>query len=190
MPSGILRATLALSLIAAVLSLAPPADAVLSMVSGPSPTIVAASAEIPNLSQVSPILYRGGMPTDSGLALLQQAGITTIVSLANENKYLAAERDTAHRLGLKFVHIPLSLWRKPSQNDIDGFLQTVTTKNGEPTFLHCVHGTDRTGTMVAIYRIRYNGWSAEQAYEEMKDTGFRPFFHRLASAVFNFEKHH
>ena len=37
-----------------------------------------------------------------------------------------------------------------------------------PVFVHCKHGADRTGTMVAFYRILFEGWSKDEAIREMK----------------------
>ena len=52
------------------------------------------------------------------------------------------------------------------------FLKTVTDENVQPVFVHCKHGADRTGTMVAIYRIVVEGWSKEDAIKEMRQGGF------------------
>jgi protein tyrosine/serine phosphatase len=153
-----------------------------------TPSVASVTADIPKFAQVAPNFYRGGMPSAAALRELRDGGIKTVVSLAGEKKYLEAERTAVHELGMKFVHIPLKAWRKPSNNDIDAFLQVVARKEKEPVFVHCVHGRDRTGAMVAMYRIQHDSWSAERAYDEMKQHGFRTFFRPLVSAVNSFEK--
>ena len=42
----------------------------------------------------------------------------------------------------------------------------------QPVLVHCEHGSDRTGTMVAIYRIAFEGWTKAQATDEMINGGF------------------
>ncbi|QYM78746.1 hypothetical protein K0B96_15800 [Horticoccus luteus] len=38
-------------------------------------------------------------------------------------------------------------------------------------FIHCQHGADRTGTIIACYRIRHDGWTADAALAEAKRYG-------------------
>lgn len=142
---------------------------------------------IPNLHKVDENFYRGGMPNEQGLRQLKAAGVTTIVSLANERRYREPERDLAQRLGFKFVHIPLSPWREPTTNDIDAFLSVVEKKDTEPVFVHCLHGEDRTGAMVAIYRVEH-GWTKQAAFNEMMDRGFHRIFLNLSESVREFTR--
>lgn len=182
------RALFAAVSISAVAAFANPSVAMpLPVVTSPS-SVMQASASIPNMAQVAPNFYRGGMPDEQALEELKASGITTIVSLANEKKYLAPEREMTKRLGLRFVHIPLSIWKKPKRNDIDAFLQVIERKDREPVFVHCVYGRDRTGTMVAMYRVEHDHWSADRAYAEMKQHGFRRILFGLSSSVHDFEK--
>jgi tyrosine-protein phosphatase SIW14 len=150
--------------------------------------VASAALNIPNLDKVDANFYRGGMPNEQGFEQLRAAGVKTIVSLANEKKYRDAERATAQRLGMKFVHIPLSPWREPTQNDIDAFLAVVNDKQDGPIFVHCLHGEDRTGAMVAIYRMQ-QGWTEQAAYDEMLKKGFHRIFLNLSESVRDFSKH-
>jgi len=52
------------------------------------------------------------------------------------------------------------------------FLRIATTPELQPVLVHCQHGSDRTGTMVAIYRITQDGWTKAQAIDEMVNGGF------------------
>jgi tyrosine-protein phosphatase SIW14 len=150
--------------------------------------IEAAAANIPNLGQVDAHLYRGGMPNEAGLQQLKDAGVKTIISLANEKKYVEPERAAAKRLGLNFIYIPMSAWKQPSQNQIDSFLSVVDREDQQPIFVHCLHGEDRTGAMVAIYRIQHDGWAEDKAYDEMLSKGFHRIFLNLSEGVRDFAK--
>lgn len=147
-----------------------------------------AEGDIPNFARVDDNVYRGGMPSYEGLRQLKEAGVRTIVSLANEKKYVEGERAAAEQLGMHFVFIPLSAWKGPKQNDIDAFLALMqNSKDSGKVFVHCMHGQDRTGAMIAMYRMRHDGWSEKKAYDEMLDNGFHRMFFKMADRVKDFQ---
>jgi protein-tyrosine phosphatase len=39
-------------------------------------------------------------------------------------------------------------------------------------YVHCVEGRHRTGVMTAIYRMTVDGWTADRAFNEMKQYKF------------------
>jgi len=141
-------------------------------------------ALVPNFGVVSPELWRGGVPRQGGLIELQKAGVKTIVNLMQDGQAVENERETARELGLKFVHIPLNHFKSLKKDQVDKFLATVRNPELQPVFVHCNQGQDRAGTMVGIYRISEQGWTAAQAYDEMLSFGFHPFFLNLTSSVY------
>ena len=42
----------------------------------------------------------------------------------------------------------------------------------KPVLVHCWHGSDRTGIVVAAYRIVFEKWSVEEAEKEFRDERF------------------
>lgn len=158
---------------------APPTAALLN-----SASVRGLNASVPNFGVVSPTLLRGGQPRDGGLAALKNAGVKTIVNLRDGEDDIAEEAEVARSLGLKYVSIPLSVFGSVSNDEINQFLSVTNSQNNQPVFVHCRQGQDRTGTMVAMYRMKEQGWTADKAYQEMKDYGFHPFFLGLKSAVF------
>ena len=122
---------------------------------------------LPNLHKVNDGLYRGAQPTAEGIKELEKLGVKTIVCLRDNHsdKELIGDAKIAYEL------IPMKTW------DIDGddvvrFLQIATDKSRRPVFVHCQHGSDRTGTMCAAYRVVVDGWPKQQAIDEMKNGGF------------------
>lgn len=140
----------------------------------------------PNVHEVTPSIYRGGQPTADDLTKLKAAGITTVVNLRNEEVLVAQESRQAKALGMRFVNIPLDVFSEPSPAAVKQFLGVMDSAKSGPVFVHCLHGQDRTGMMVAIYRILRQGWSGDQAYSEMFADGFRPGFSRLSQTVFQY----
>jgi len=133
-------------------------------------------AGVPNAGQISEMLFRGAQPGAAGLAELKQLGITTIVDLRG-GLDVASERKRAEALGFRFIDIPVSGWALPSDEQVAQFLSLVRDTHGERIFVHCRFGGDRTGVMIAAYRIAESHWSVKQAIEEMHVFGFHNHWH-------------
>jgi len=124
-------------------------------------------AGCPNLHKVSETLYRGAQPTQEGFENLKKLGIKTVINLRDhhsDEKLLPAD-------GLHYVPIPIDTWDVKNQTVVD-FLRTASDPNAAPVFVHCQHGADRTGTMVAAYRMVIQDWDASRAIAEMTSGGF------------------
>jgi protein tyrosine phosphatase (PTP) superfamily phosphohydrolase (DUF442 family) len=129
---------------------------------------------LPNLHRVSPTLYRGAQPTPEGLGELRRLGVKTIVSL----RAFHGERETVAAAGLGYERVSFKVWH-PEDEDMRRFLSIVGDPARQPVFVHCLRGSDRTGTAVAVYRMSAEGWSPEDAIDEMVRGGFG--FHRRFS---------
>jgi protein tyrosine phosphatase (PTP) superfamily phosphohydrolase (DUF442 family) len=158
----------------------------LSAQAGPQPPSAMRSAygqkiripAIPNTGRINDHLYRGAQPKSQGLAELQKLGITTVVDLRGEDpETIAWERKQAETLGMRFVHIPVSGWSPPTNEQVVQFLSLFQDKSGQRIFVHCRFGDDRTGVFVATYRMALEKWPAEQALKEMYFFGFNGFWH-------------
>jgi protein tyrosine phosphatase (PTP) superfamily phosphohydrolase (DUF442 family) len=133
---------------------------------------------IPNAGKITDILYRGAQPRDVGLSELKILGIATIVDLRGEDREkIEWERKTAESLGMRFVHIPVSGWSSPTDEQVVQFLSLFRDNRGQKIFVHCRFGDDRTGVFVAAYRMAIEKWPAEQATKEMYFFGFNGFWH-------------
>jgi protein tyrosine phosphatase (PTP) superfamily phosphohydrolase (DUF442 family) len=149
-----------------------------------------ASNAILNFHVVAPWLLRGAQPTAQNLQLLKSAGVRTIINLRNEPILIQQEAQQARALGLAYVNIPLDVFNPPTDAQVRHFISCVSDSKTQPVFVHCLHGQDRTGTMVAMYRIDREGWAADQAYQEMLQDGYRPMFFVLTRAVFDYSAQH
>jgi tyrosine-protein phosphatase SIW14 len=128
---------------------------------------------IPDFGEVSPTLYRGGQPNEQGFEALAKQGIQIVVDLRGDRK---SERQEVTGLGMRYVpmHWQCSF---PKDRIFADFIKLIRANPGKKIFVHCRVGDDRTGMMVAAYRMAEEGWSAERAKKEMIDFGFN-FVHR------------
>ncbi len=156
----------------------------LNMPPGASPSLKQAATSIANFSVVSANLVRGAQPPIAALPFLKAAGVKTIINLRNEPILVAQEAGAAKRAGLNYVNIPMAVFETPTKQQLQKFLSTVD-KDG-PVFVHCQKGEDRTGTMVAVYRIGRENWDASRAYQEMTAMGFKTYLGSLSGAVFDY----
>ena len=76
---------------------------------------------------------------------------------------------------MKFYRIPMTTSDRPSDQAVAEFLKLVTNPANLPVYVHCQGGRHRTGVMTAVYRMTQDGWTADQAYAEMKQYKFEGF---------------
>jgi tyrosine-protein phosphatase SIW14 len=147
--------------------------------------------EIKNFRQVHEWLYRGAQPSEAALRQLKEFGINTIVSFRWTLSVILQEKAIVQKLGMNLYNIPLSYWALPNRREIDRFLSIMGDEKNRPIFIHCQHGCDRTGMMIAIYRIAHEGWDVDDAYNEMRACGFHKIrVHHFKWAVYSFSQRH
>lgn len=127
--------------------------------------------DLPNFNRVSDVLYRGGQPTEAGLQQLIQLRIKTVVNLRDDDERAQAEGDAAVAAGLRYFNLPLSNFHKPNNKRVAEILSIINAPENQPVLVHCKRGADRTGTIVAIYRIERDGWTGDQAKREAEHFG-------------------
>jgi tyrosine-protein phosphatase SIW14 len=145
-------------------------------------------AALPRFCVVDAAVMRGGQPSELGLKELRDKGIKTIINLRHNDTTVKDEGREAEKLGLNYVSIPLDGIHKPSAAAIEQFLKVTQDPKAQPVFVHCEHGEDRTGVMVAIYRQEACKWNADTAYQEALFNGFHPAYYWLTDAVFQYEE--
>jgi tyrosine-protein phosphatase SIW14 len=128
-------------------------------------------AELPNFHRVDDHVFRGAQPKAGGLAKLKELGVRTIVNLRFERGQSKAEEAEARALGLEYVSIPMYGLIPPTAAQISKVLAILTNPQNGPVFVHCVAGQDRTGVVIACYRIAQMGWTATDAIHEAMGYG-------------------
>ncbi len=124
--------------------------------------------DLPNLYKINDHLYRGGQPTEAGVQQLKQFGVKTIIDLRDHDDLSKREEAWAKAAGIRFINYPESGWFKPDRSRVDAIIREIDSPENQPVFIHCKRGADRTGTMIAVYRISHEGWTADKAIAEAK----------------------
>lgn len=129
---------------------------------------------IKNFGKVNENYFRGSQPTKPQVAALKAMGVKTIIDLRKD--YIPAERQWANDAGLNYFNLPLLPGRRATKEQTEYFLLLVNDPANAPVYVHCKGGRHRTGAMTAVYRITHDGWTAQQAFEEMEKYDFNDGF--------------
>jgi tyrosine-protein phosphatase SIW14 len=133
---------------------------------------------VPNAGKVTDHLYRGAQPRLSYLGALKKLGVTVIIDLRAEAPQAAREEQSlAESAGIRFFHIPIGGFSNPTNSDLIQFFQILSDSARQTVFVHCEFGRDRTGVMIAAYRIAFQKWSSDHALSEMNSFGFNRLWH-------------
>jgi tyrosine-protein phosphatase SIW14 len=122
---------------------------------------------LPSFGRVTDTLYRGGQPGLDGFRALQAMGVGIVVNFRDERGETAAEKLQVETLGMKYVGIPWSGHDEPSSAQVVEFLDLIRANPKAKIFVHCKRGADRTGVMVAAYRVAVDRKPVVEAVSEM-----------------------
>lgn len=119
-----------------------------------------------NFYKVNDHLYRSNQPSKKQFEEIEKLGIKTVINL----RKMVSDKGKIKKRNFTYVQISM----KASEITI-GDIRTVLReidKAEKPVLIHCYKGADRTGCMVAAYRIFKEGWSREDAIKEFLDPKF------------------
>lgn len=120
-----------------------------------------------NLHQMTPTLYRSALPDERALPLLQTLKIATVINFLPESdaQWLQSSDIKQVQLSYRTNHV--------DDSDVLAAIRAIQAAEADgPVLMHCKHGADRTGLMAAMYRVVVQGWSKEDALNEMTLGGF------------------
>ncbi len=133
-------------------------------------------AGVPNLHKVTDNLYRSAQPTAEGMSNLTELGIKTVVNLRSNH----SDTDEIGDLPLKTRRIVIFAGNMKDEY-VEEFLSIVNDTSAVPVLVHCQHGADRTGMVCAMYRTLCQGWTPDEAINEMQNGGYG--FHSIWSNI-------
>ena len=135
----------------------------------------ASKQETSRIVKVDEGIYRG--PRLDDLSELQSLKIRMILNLEDNPEAVRKESETAKQLGIVTISIPMSEILRPKPADLLQAVKILEDRGPDAIYVHCLHGRDRTGFVVAAYRIIHYGWPMEKAYQEAVDNGHNRWFY-------------
>jgi protein tyrosine/serine phosphatase len=124
-----------------------------------------------NLYRLNDSIYRSEQPDEKGFKVIDSLKIKSVLSL--RSSYKDAKLTGKSIFNLYQVGMAADSF---TDEEIIKALQIIRN-SPKPLLIHCVHGADRTGVVVAMYRILFNGFTKEQAIDEMKNGDYN--FHKV-----------
>ena len=148
-----------------------------SMPAAPAACTNDLGSPIPNFCVVTPnVLWRGAKPAQDGAAWLIQRGVRTIVNLEllHDDRRVLGEAKPASTGRRELAYFRISDWEPNAviapallDDHVAHFLAVVDSRP-KPVYVHCRSGQNRTGVMVAAYRVIVEGLSRDAAIAEMR----------------------
>jgi protein tyrosine phosphatase (PTP) superfamily phosphohydrolase (DUF442 family) len=139
---------------------------------------------------VSERLFRGGQPHSGGIQRLAELGINTVVNLRGASTRTRSDEAEARSLGLHYFNVPLPVWGRPDEARVRRIIEVLTAPEGGRVFVHCKDGVDRTGMVIALYRILHEGWKTDDALVEAERRGMRRIQYWMRDYVEDYGRRH
>lgn len=148
---------------------------------------------IQNFHKALPGVYRGAVISKEGnlLKLKEQYKIQWIIDLKNKENSLVSK---INELGMAYSNIKFDPNFNPqnvsSKNAVLSIIGAVictvanAQKNKKRVFIHCQHGSDRTGLVIAVLKIYLKTRRNEALFEEEKNKELK----EMISDKYNFHK--
>ena len=135
-----------------------------------------------NVGRVAPGIYRGAQPRSEGYATLRKMGIRTVINLRTRH----SEKDKVEAAGMRSVEVPISIIKDLKLETVKKIIAIMIDPANQPVYIHCKLGQDRTGVVVAIYRMEIDRWPLTEAEAEMQAFGFNDIWFNLKEFVRNY----
>ena len=139
------------------------------------PLAAMAGSSVPgvgNFQKVNDLVYRGAQPTDQGFQSLAKLGIHTVIDLQESGSARAiGEEKAVKAAGMEYINVPMEGMQTPSNESVSKVLAVLESGSNGPVFVHCHRGADRTGGIIACYRIEHDHWTNQKALSEARSMG-------------------
>lgn len=137
-----------------------------------------------NVGKVSPAIFRGSQPLPEGYITLKKMGIKTVINLRTSKN----EKKVVESTGMRSIEIPMNVLSDVNVETVNRIIEIMADPINQPVYIHCKLGQDRTGVVVAAYRMKVDGWSLSEAEAEMQAFGFNDLWYKLKKFIRKYAK--
>ena len=142
---------------------------------------------LPNFHKIDDHVYRGAQPTADGFRSLASLGVKTVIDLRGAEHSESEEKRLVEADGMRYVSIPMKGMESPTDEQVSTALALMNDSAAGPVFVHCKRGADRTGAVVACYRIGHDHWDAAKSLSEARSLGMSWYQLALQRYVNNYD---
>jgi tyrosine-protein phosphatase SIW14 len=121
-----------------------------------------------NVGRVNQGVFRGALPEADGYATLKRMGIRTVINLCTTE----SEKEKVEKAGMRSLEVPMEMSTLGLKEKVDMVVALMADPANHPVFVHCREGRDRTGIVVAAFRMKVEKWPLADAEAEMHSFGF------------------
>lgn len=123
-------------------------------------------SQLINLHQVDADVYRSDQPYDADFKALEEYGIREVLNLRRFN----SDDKKAEATSLTLHHIPVHAHALSEAHLVEA-MRIIRDRKG-PILIHCFHGSDRTGAVVALYQMVFLNVPKEEAIKNLVEGGY------------------
>jgi tyrosine-protein phosphatase SIW14 len=134
--------------------------------------------DLKNMYRLNDEVYRSEQPSRKEFICLEKGGIESILNLREKN----IDGRRADKLDVNLYHVQMRAGSFTTA-DVVAALRMIKTAH-KPVLIHCMHGSDRTGLICAMYRIVFQDWPKEKAIDELENGGYG--FHKKFKNIPNY----
>lgn len=137
-----------------------------------------------NFREVAPgRIFAGGYQLPGPMAeIIADHGVKSVLSLRKEypagtkqHELEAAERAAVDGAGAAFHRLEVSFSESlplaEQMDRVEAAADFLADPANQPVYVHCWAGQHRAGIVVAMYRLKYCGWTRAQAWAELEQYG-------------------
>jgi len=124
-----------------------------------------------NLYKVNDSIYRSDQPDSLDLTALNNMGVKSLLNLRRHHM----DAQFMGKTDLNLFTVKMNAHHFTDEQIIEAL--KVLKTSPKPLVVHCLHGSDRTGVVLAMYRLVFQNWTKEQALDEFKNGGYG--FHKI-----------
>ncbi|MDR0660023.1 MAG: dual specificity protein phosphatase family protein [Prevotellaceae bacterium] len=130
---------------------------------------------VENFYKIDKGVYRSGQPSAEAFKEMEQMGIKEVLNLRNYH----SDKDEAEGTSLKLYRVAMDAHNSDWDRLVEA-MRAIKNRKG-PIVIHCWHGSDRAGLVTALYRILFQGWTKEEALDELENGGYG--YHKIYSNI-------
>ncbi len=124
------------------------------------------SINLLNWYKLNADVYRSEQPSRAGFQEIRDLGIKTILNLRDKH----TDAPLLEGFGFDLIEVPMTAGNF-TEGDIVKALKAIHEAR-KPVLVHCQRGADRTGVVIAMYRLVFEGWTKEDAIDELLHGGY------------------